>query len=170
MKKQVFQEKPLKVISLYMIKYCQIRSNLFEINCHLKSIEIAIRPHLFLKAEYCDLCTTLPSVSIELGLKSAEIIKFYNSRICQLILGVAAISVSGLKTITIRNLALAKQSLQVQSSSRCKSGQALGTTIQKSFFTNKENILNKSRNNLSFMKHRSVIYRLLILSQNPALN
>jgi vacuolar protein sorting-associated protein 54 len=52
-------------------------------------------------------------VCIELGLKSAEIIKFYNSRICQLIIGVGAINVSGLKTITIRNLALAKQSLQV---------------------------------------------------------
>ena len=74
--------------------------------------------YVIFQAEYCDLCTTLPSVCVELGLKSAEIIKFYNSRICQLILGVAAISVSGLKTITIRNLALAKQSLQVFESSQ----------------------------------------------------
>ena len=77
--------------------------------CHFNSY----LQNYFYQAEYCDLCSTLPSVCVELGLKSAEIIKFYNSRICQLILGVAAISVSGLKTITIRNLALAKQSLQV---------------------------------------------------------
>ena len=39
--------------------------------------------------------------------------KFFNSRICQLIIGAGAISVSGLKTITIRNLALAQRSVQL---------------------------------------------------------
>ena len=55
----------------------------------------------------------LPNVSVELGLKTAELIKFLNSRVCQLILGAGAISVAGLKTITIRNLALALRSLQL---------------------------------------------------------
>ena len=39
--------------------------------------------------------------------------KFFNSRICQLIIGAGAISVSGLKTITIRNLALAQRAVQL---------------------------------------------------------
>jgi vacuolar protein sorting-associated protein 54 len=64
-------------------------------------------------AEYCELCTSLPSTSVELGLKTAELMKFFNSRICQLIIGAGAISVSGLKTITIRNLALAGRSVQL---------------------------------------------------------
>ena len=53
-------------------------------------------------ADYCELCSLLPSTSVDLGLKTAELMKFYNSRICQLIIGAGAISVSGLKTITIR--------------------------------------------------------------------
>ena len=63
-------------------------------------------------SRYCEVCLSLPAVAHELGLRAAEIIKFYNSKICQLVLGVGAISVSGLKTITIRNLALARRSLQ----------------------------------------------------------
>ncbi len=64
-------------------------------------------------AEYCNLCTMLPSVAVELGLKAAELVKFFNSRVCQLVLGAGAISVSGLRTITIRNLALALRDVQL---------------------------------------------------------
>lgn len=69
----------------------------------------------FLKilAEYCNLCSMLPSITVELGLKTAELIKFFNSRVCQLVLGAGAINVSGLKTITIRNLALASRSVDL---------------------------------------------------------
>ena len=64
-------------------------------------------------SDYCELCSLLPSTSVELGLKTAELMKFFNSRICQLIIGAGAISVSGLKTITIRNLALAQRAVQL---------------------------------------------------------
>lgn len=64
-------------------------------------------------ADYCHLCALLPSISVELGLKTAEMVKFYNSKICQLIIGAGAISVSGLKTITVRNLALAQRTIQL---------------------------------------------------------
>ena len=40
-------------------------------------------------AEYCRLGQRLPSVLHELGLRVAEILKFYNSKICQLVLGVS---------------------------------------------------------------------------------
>ncbi|KAL7669629.1 hypothetical protein ACOME3_010276 [Neoechinorhynchus agilis] len=41
-----------------------------------------------------------------------DFFKFYNSRICQLLIGAGAIDVAGLRTITARNLALAVRSLQ----------------------------------------------------------
>ena len=77
------------------------------------SVTYSTQQFLVLLCQYCSLGSSLPSVSFELGLKTAEIVKFYNSRICQLVLGVGAISVSGLKTITIRNLALARRSLEL---------------------------------------------------------
>ena len=42
-----------------------------------------------------------------------EIMKNFNSRTCQLILGAGAIQLVGLKTISVRNLALASRSLQL---------------------------------------------------------
>ena len=38
-------------------------------------------------SDYCELCSLLPSISVELGLRTAELMKFFNSRICQLIIG-----------------------------------------------------------------------------------
>ena len=73
----------------------------------------AAHDFILMLVDYCELCALLPSTSTELGLKVAEIMKFFNSRICQLIIGAGAISVSGLKTITIRNLALAQRAVQL---------------------------------------------------------
>ena len=42
--------------------------------------------------------------STEIGMKASELLKLFNSRTCQLVLGAGAVSVAGLKTITIRNL------------------------------------------------------------------
>jgi hypothetical protein len=39
---------------------------------------------------------------VELGLKTADLLKLFNSRACQLVLGAGAVSMAGLKTITIR--------------------------------------------------------------------
>ena len=39
---------------------------------------------------------------VELGLKTADLLKLFNSRACQLVLGAGAVSLAGLKTITIR--------------------------------------------------------------------
>ena len=76
---------------------------------------VSASAHMFLimLCDYCIMCSTLPSITSELGLKTAELVKVYNSKICQLVLGAGAISVSGLKTITIRNMALAKRSLEL---------------------------------------------------------
>ena len=40
---------------------------------------------------------------MELGLKTADLLKLFNSRACQLVLGAGAVSMAGLKTITIRS-------------------------------------------------------------------
>ena len=49
--------------------------------------------------------------STEIGIKASELLKLFNSRTCQLVLGAGAVSVAGLKTITIRNLAVTRASL-----------------------------------------------------------
>ena len=41
-------------------------------------------------------------VSFQVGLKVAELLKLFNSRTCQLVLGAGAVNMAGLKTITIR--------------------------------------------------------------------
>ena len=49
--------------------------------------------------------------STEIGIKASELLKLFNSRTCQLVLGAEAVSVAGLRTITIRNLASASLAL-----------------------------------------------------------
>ena len=39
---------------------------------------------------------------LQVGLKVAELLKLFNSRTCQLVLGAGAVNMAGLKTITIR--------------------------------------------------------------------
>ena len=53
------------------------------------------------------------SVPLWPGLKAAELLKLFNSRTCQLVLGAGAVSTAGLKTITIRNLAVTLRSLEL---------------------------------------------------------
>ena len=53
--------------------------------------------------------------STEIGMKTSELLKLFNSRTCQLVLGAGAVSVAGLKTITIRNLAVTRTSLALSS-------------------------------------------------------
>ena len=42
------------------------------------------------------------NVTCQVGLKVAELLKLFNSRTCQLVLGAGAVNMAGLKTITIR--------------------------------------------------------------------
>ncbi|CAM6025253.1 unnamed protein product, partial [Sphagnum balticum] len=62
-------------------------------------------------AEYMDISNALPSLATEVVHRVAEILKLYNSRSCQLVLGAGAMQVSGLKSITTKHLALASQSI-----------------------------------------------------------
>ncbi|KAJ6752323.1 hypothetical protein OIU85_002725, partial [Salix viminalis] len=60
-------------------------------------------------SEYIDMNNMLPTLSSEVVHRVVEILKFFNTRTCQLILGAGAMQVSGLKSITSKHLALASQ-------------------------------------------------------------
>jgi len=64
-------------------------------------------------SDYCNLADQLPQASVEIGMKTAELLKLFNSRTCQLVLGAGAVSMAGLKTITIRILAVTLRSLSL---------------------------------------------------------
>lgn len=60
-------------------------------------------------SEYIDMNHFLPALSSEVVHRVVEILKFFNTRTCQLVLGAGAMQVSGLKSITAKHLALASQ-------------------------------------------------------------
>ncbi|KAL6650281.1 hypothetical protein ACP70R_009206 [Stipagrostis hirtigluma subsp. patula] len=60
-------------------------------------------------SEYIDISKYLPSLSFEVVQRVVEILKLFNTRTCQLVLGAGAMQVSGLKSITSKHLALASQ-------------------------------------------------------------
>eukprot|EP00850_Spirogloea_muscicola_P014444 SM000104S09314 [mRNA] locus=s104:23447:28973:+ [translate_table: standard] len=55
----------------------------------------------------------LPAMAMEVVHRVAELLKLFNSRTCQLVLGAGAMQVSGLKSITAKHLALASQSISL---------------------------------------------------------
>ena len=66
-----------------------------------------------LMLEYCSCVTSLPTAAPDLLTRLVELLKTFNSRTCQLVLGAGALPLVGLKTISSRNLALASRSLQL---------------------------------------------------------
>lgn len=60
-------------------------------------------------SEYIDMNNLLPPLSSEIIHRVLEMLKFFNTRACQLVLGAGAMQVSGLKSITSKHLALASQ-------------------------------------------------------------
>ncbi|XP_008218529.2 PREDICTED: vacuolar protein sorting-associated protein 54, chloroplastic [Prunus mume] len=60
-------------------------------------------------SEYIDMNNFFPALSSEIVHRIVEILKFFNTRTCQLVLGAGAMQVSGLKSITSKHLALASQ-------------------------------------------------------------
>ncbi|CAH2991272.1 unnamed protein product [Chilo suppressalis] len=63
--------------------------------------------------EYCDATKQSPVIVQYLIHCMLELIRLFNSRCCQLVLGAGAIQSAGLKTISTSNLALVSRSLQV---------------------------------------------------------
>ncbi|TKR70042.1 hypothetical protein L596_022112 [Steinernema carpocapsae] len=63
--------------------------------------------------QYLEVLTALPETSSDLLLYLVELMKNFNSRSCQLILGAGALQLVGLKSISVKNLALASRCLQL---------------------------------------------------------
>ncbi|XP_053316120.1 vacuolar protein sorting-associated protein 54 [Spea bombifrons] len=63
--------------------------------------------------EYCSCVDDIPSVTTDMLTRLTELLKYFNSRSCQLVLGAGALQVVGLKTITTKNLALSSRCLQL---------------------------------------------------------
>ncbi|CAA97331.2 Vacuolar protein sorting-associated protein 54 [Caenorhabditis elegans] len=66
-----------------------------------------------LLSDYCEAISEMPSFSQDWNSRVVELLKTFNSRCCQLILGAGALQLVGLKTISVRNLALAGRSLEL---------------------------------------------------------
>ncbi|XP_055593083.1 vacuolar protein sorting-associated protein 54 [Uranotaenia lowii] len=63
--------------------------------------------------EYCRCASQLPVVAPQLSWNVIDLLRTFNSRSCQLVLGAGALHVAGLKTITSGNLALVSRALQL---------------------------------------------------------
>ncbi|GJQ85234.1 scat [Trypoxylus dichotomus] len=66
-----------------------------------------------LVSEYCVCAYDLPILAGVIGRNLAELLRTFNSRSCQLVLGAGALRTAGLKTITSTNLALTSRALQL---------------------------------------------------------
>ncbi|XP_066260954.1 vacuolar protein sorting-associated protein 54 [Euwallacea similis] len=66
-----------------------------------------------LVSEYCVCAYDLQLLSPVIGKNLADLLRTFNSKSCQLVLGAGALRTAGLKTITSTNLALASRSLQL---------------------------------------------------------
>ncbi|XP_030916825.1 vacuolar protein sorting-associated protein 54 isoform X2 [Geospiza fortis] len=63
--------------------------------------------------EYCQCVDNIPSITTDMLTRLSDLLKYFNSRSCQLVLGAGALQVVGLKTITTKNLALSSRCLQL---------------------------------------------------------
>ncbi|KAG0221593.1 hypothetical protein BGW41_006640 [Actinomortierella wolfii] len=77
----------------------------FVVACSLMLIDIL--------AEYLDILNNIPALTTDVMQRIIELLKLFNSRTCQVILGAGAMRSAGLKNITAKHLALASQSLSV---------------------------------------------------------
>ncbi|KAF9166972.1 hypothetical protein DFQ26_006236 [Actinomortierella ambigua] len=77
----------------------------FVVACSLTLLDIL--------AEYLDILNNIPALTTDVMQRVIELLKLFNSRTCQVILGAGAMRSAGLKNITAKHLALASQSLSV---------------------------------------------------------
>ncbi|KAF9434435.1 hypothetical protein BGZ76_008015 [Entomortierella beljakovae] len=77
----------------------------FVVGCTLVLLDIL--------AEYLDILNNISALNTDIMQRMIELLKIFNSRTCQVILGAGAMRSAGLKNITAKHLALASQSLSV---------------------------------------------------------
>lgn len=68
---------------------------------------------LKMMVEYCECVDDIPAAAQDILTRLIDLLKTFNSRTCQLVLGAGALQLVGLKTISTKNLALASRCLQL---------------------------------------------------------
>ncbi|XP_029643248.2 vacuolar protein sorting-associated protein 54, partial [Octopus sinensis] len=68
---------------------------------------------LKMMVEYCECVKDIPAAAQDIVTRLIDLLKTFNSRTCQLVLGAGALQLVGLKTISTKNLALASRCLQL---------------------------------------------------------
>lgn len=68
---------------------------------------------LKMMVEYCECVDNIPAAAQDILGRLIDLLKTFNSRTCQLVLGAGALQLVGLKTISTKNLALASRCLQL---------------------------------------------------------
>uniref|UniRef100_A0A0N4ZXL0 Vacuolar protein sorting-associated protein 54 n=1 Tax=Parastrongyloides trichosuri TaxID=131310 RepID=A0A0N4ZXL0_PARTI len=93
---------------------CEDKENSFlYIEGEKYAVNGAVLGLLTMMAEYCTTLEMFPDTAKEMAMNVVEILKNFNSKTCQLLLGAGALTVAGLKTISVKNLALAIRCLQL---------------------------------------------------------
>lgn len=64
-------------------------------------------------SEYCQCASSLPMIATQLSRNLIDLLRTFNSKCCQLVLGAGALRVAGLTTITTSNLALVSRALKL---------------------------------------------------------
>lgn len=64
-------------------------------------------------SEYCRCAAQVPLIAMQMSRNVVDLLRTFNSRCCQLVLGAGAMHTAGLKTITSGNLALVSRALQL---------------------------------------------------------
>jgi vacuolar protein sorting-associated protein 54 len=109
-------------------------------------------------AEYCRCTSHLSIVAPQMSRNVVDLLRTFNSKCCQLVLGAGAVHVAGLKMITISNLALVSRALQLVlwlmphvknhfskfDHNGSNTGSLLGwTTVEKDFVSHIKEVENK---------------------------
>ncbi|ORE06130.1 Vps54-domain-containing protein [Rhizopus microsporus var. microsporus] len=116
--------------------------------------------------DYTKCVYNLENIAIDIVQKLIELLKLFNSRVCQVILGAGAMQSAGLKNITAKHLALASQSIGVMIVLIPKLNKCIYPLIEQnnSFFSEFDRIVK------DYSNHQSEIHKKLVAIMNERFN
>jgi len=110
-------------------------------------------------SDYLHCVDKLPGLCTDIVQRVAALLKHYNSRTCQLVLGAGAMACAGLKSITVRNLVLASQCLSVALAKIPAVRTHLGSYMPERF---EPLLVELDRIAKDYVEHRSEIYTKVV--------
>lgn len=117
---KIASDKPMKSLPNSPVEENGITSNnikkaanTLQIGCQEYVTVGTVLMLIRLVCEYCVCAYDVPLLGSVIGRNLSELLRTFNSRSCQLVLGAGALQTAGLKTITSTNLALTSRALQL---------------------------------------------------------